>query len=185
MRLIRFFVLYTALALGANAAAADTAALAALRDGDMRKLNFHEAPRPVPEITLLDAEDGERSLSEYLGRYVVLNFWATWCAPCRHEMPSLDRLEAEFGGDGFAVVPVATGRNSLAGIHRFFEEAEIAHLPILRDTRQELAREMGVLGLPVTVILNPEGQEIARLIGDAEWDSDSARAIVAALVAGG
>jgi thiol-disulfide isomerase/thioredoxin len=185
MRLIRFAVLYTALALGANAAAADTAALEALRDGDMRKLNFHTEAKAIPEVTLLDAEDGTHTLAEYHGRHVVLNFWATWCAPCRHEMPSLDRLEAAFGGDGFAVVPVATGRNSVAGIHRFFEEAEIAHLPILRDTRQELAREMGVLGLPVTVILNPEGQEIARLIGDAEWDSDSAKAIVAALLAGG
>ncbi len=182
MRLIRSAVLYTALALGANAAVADTAALEALREGDMRKLSFHEAPRDIAEVTLVDAEDAPQSLTQYLGRYVVLNFWATWCPPCRHEMPSLDRLEAAFGGEGFAVVPVATGRNSVAGIRRFFEEAEIAHLPILRDPRQELARAMGVLGLPVTVILNPEGQEIARLVGDAEWDSVSAKAIVEALL---
>ncbi len=172
-------VLYTAFLLGANVAAAD---VAALRDGDMKKLALHEAPVPLPEVVLLDAADGEHSLAEYRGKWVVLNFWATWCAPCRHEMPSLDRLQAAL--PEIAVVPVATGRNSVTGIEKFFEEAEIKLLPILRDPKSELARPMGVMGLPVTVILNPEGQEVARLIGDAEWDSDSAKAIMAALVAG-
>jgi preprotein translocase subunit Sec61beta len=83
-----------------------------------------------------------------------------------------------------AVVPVATGRNAVAGIQRFFEEEAIVNLPILRDPTSELARGMSVMGLPVTVILNPVGQEVARLIGDAEWDSASAKAIMAALVAG-
>jgi thiol-disulfide isomerase/thioredoxin len=172
-------VLYTAFLIGANAASAD---VASLRDGDMKKLAFHEAPVTIPDVVLLDAEDGERSLADYRGKWVVLNFWATWCAPCRHEMPSLDRLQAAM--PEIAVVPVATGRNAVAGIERFFGEVGIAHLPILRDPRSELARGMGVMGLPVTVILNPEGQEVARLIGDAEWDSASAKAIMAALVAG-
>ena len=172
-------VLYTAFLIGANPGWAD---VAALRDGDMKKLALHEAPVDIPEVVLLDAQDGEHSLSDYKGKWVVLNFWATWCAPCRHEMPSLDRLQAAL--PEIAVVPVATGRNAVAGIERFFGEVGIANLPILRDPRSELARGMGVMGLPVTVILNPEGQEVARLIGDAEWDSDSAKAIMAALVAG-
>ncbi|WP_128514732.1 TlpA family protein disulfide reductase [Tabrizicola thermarum] len=172
-------VLYTALILGANPGWTD---VAALRDGDMKKLMLHEAPVPVPESALLDAEDGTHSLADYRGKWVVLNFWATWCAPCRQEMPSLDRLQAAM--PEIAVVPVATGRNAVEGIRRFFEQAEVKGLPILRDPTSELARAMHVLGLPVTVILNPEGQEVARLIGDAEWDSDSARAILAALVAG-
>jgi thiol-disulfide isomerase/thioredoxin len=172
-------VVYTAFLLGANAALAD---VAALRDGDMKKLAFHEAPVALPEVGLVDAEDAPRSLAEFRGKWVVLNFWATWCAPCRHEMPSLDRLQAAM--PEIAVVPVATGRNSVTGIERFFSEESIQNIPILRDPTSELARGMHVLGLPVTVILNPEGQEIARLIGDAEWDSDSAKAILAALVAG-
>ena len=172
-------VLYTAFILGANVAAAD---VAALREGDMKKLALHDTPAPIPEAVLLDAADAEHSLAKYKGKWVVLNFWATWCAPCRHEMPSLDRLQAAM--PEIAVVPVATGRNPVTGIERFFAEAEIKTLPILRDPKSELARGMAVMGLPVTVILNPEGEEVARLIGDAEWDSPSAKAIMAALVAG-
>ncbi len=172
-------VLYTALTLGANGAAAD---VGALRDGDMKKLALHDAPLALPDVVLLDASDGEHSLTNFKGKWVVLNFWATWCAPCRYEMPSLDRLQAAM--PEIAVVPVATGRNSVTGIEKFFAEAGVTSLPILRDPSSELARGMGVMGLPVTVILNPEGQEVARLIGDAEWDSASAKAIMAALVAG-
>ncbi|MGC9368642.1 MAG: TlpA family protein disulfide reductase [Paracoccaceae bacterium] len=185
MSLFRSAVLYTALALGANAAFADNAALEALRDGDMKKLSFHADAKPVPEAELLDAEGGAQSLEQYRGKVVVLNFWATWCAPCRKEMPSLDRLQAELGGDDFAVVTVATGRNSVTAIRKFFEETGVESLPVLRDPQQALAREMAVLGLPITVILDREGNEIARLRGDAEWDSDSAKAIVQALVTGG
>jgi thiol-disulfide isomerase/thioredoxin len=172
-------VLYTALTLGANPAAAD---VAALRDGDMKKLALHSEPVPVPEAVLLDAADAEHSLADYRGKWVVLNFWATWCAPCRREMPSLDRLQAAM--PGIAVVPVATGRNAVTGIERFYAEAGIMLLPILRDPKSELAHGMGVMGLPVTVILNPGGQEVARLIGDAEWDSDSAKAVLGALTEG-
>jgi thiol-disulfide isomerase/thioredoxin len=172
-------VLYTALMLGANPAAAD---VSALREGDMKKLMLLGEPVAVPEAVLLDAEDGEHALADYKGKWVVLNFWATWCAPCRREMPSLERLQAAM--PELAVVPVATGRNAVEGIRRFFDEAGVKALPILRDPQSKLAHAMGVMGLPVTVILNPEGQEVARLIGDADWDSDSAKAVLGALVAG-
>ena len=172
-------VLYTALMLGANAGLAD---VASLRDGDMKKLMLLDAPAPVPEAVLLDAEDAEHALADYKGKWVVLNFWATWCAPCRHEMPSLDRLQTAM--PEIVVLPVATGRNAVEGIKRFFDEAGVKGLPVRRDPQSDLARAMHVMGLPVTVIINPEGQEVARLIGDAEWDSDSAKAVLGALVAG-
>lgn len=171
-------VLYTALALGANPAAAD---VADLRSGDMKKLAFHSTPVDLKDVVLLDADDNPASLKAYRGKWVVLNFWATWCAPCRHEMPSLDRLQAAL--PQIAVVPVATGRNAVPGIEAFYAEAAIANLPILRDPTSDLSRASSVLALPVTLILNPQGQEVARLIGDADWNSDSAQAIMAALAA--
>ncbi|MDP5345689.1 MAG: TlpA family protein disulfide reductase [Paracoccaceae bacterium] len=184
MNLVRCAMLYAGFALCANAALADQAAVEALRKGDMEKLVFVSPAKPLPDAVLLDADDAPQSLEKYRGTWVVLNFWATWCAPCRAEMPSLDRLQAMMG-DTVAVVPVATGPNSLRAITDFYNKAEIKNLPVLRDPKQALAARMAVMGLPLTVILNPEGQEIARLIGDAEWDSDSARAILDALVRDG
>lgn len=192
MRLLRQIVLYTALALGANTAlaadvaadTADVAVLEALRDGDMKKLNFHSTPQPVSDTAFATWEGGEGRLSDYAGKYVVLNFWATWCAPCRKEMPQLSQLQAELGGDAFEVVTIATGRNPPQAMQRFFEEIGVDNLPLHMDPKQALAREMAVMGLPITLILNPEGQEIARMRGDADWSSDSAKAIVSALIAG-
>ena len=184
MSWLRFVVLYTALALGANTAAADVAMLEGLREGTIKKLNFHSEPAPVPEAALVDLEENPRSLSEFHGKYVVLNFWATWCAPCRKEMPGLDALQAELGGETFEVVTVAVGRNPLPAIKKFFGETGVENVVALRDPKMVLSRSMAVLGLPVTVILNPEGQEIARMRGDADWSSDSAKAIVSALIAG-
>lgn len=172
-------VLYTALAIGANAALAGD--IEALREGDMRKLAIHETPVDIPAAVFLDAHDAEVPLAQWQGKWVVLNFWATWCAPCRKEMPSLLRLQQAM--PELAVLPVATGRNAVEGIERFYEEAGVQALPILRDPKSELARPMGVMGLPVTVILNPQGQEVARLIGDAEWDSAHAQTILKAMMA--
>ena len=183
MRKIWSAVLYTALALAANPVLADIDGAKALREGTMKKLIFHPAPKPVSEIPFQTPDGTEKTLADYKGKVVVLNFWATWCAPCRKEMPALDRLQAEFGGENFEVVTIATGRNAVPGIRKFFEEVDVTNLPILLDPRQTLAREMSVLGLPITLILNPEGEEIARLLGDAEWDGESAKAIVAALLA--
>ena len=177
----RLAVLYTALLVSANLGVAGEDP-SALRDGDMKKLAIHATPVALADIPIVDAHDVALSLSDYHGKWVVLNFWATWCAPCRHEMPSLDRLQVAM--PEIAVLPVATGRNAMPGIVKFFEEANIANLPILRDPKSELARSAGVLGLPVTLILNPQGEEVARLIGDAAWDSESAKAVLAAFAAG-
>lgn len=173
-------VLYTGLALGANPAAAQD--VSALLTGDMAKLTLAE-PVALPEAALLSMTDEEASLAAFRGQWVVLNFWATWCGPCREEMPSLDRLQAAM--PDLAVVPVATGRNPPEVIARFWEEAAIAHLVTLRDPKSLLARQIGVAGLPVTLILNPEGQEVGRLIGDAAWDGAEAQAVLKALMAGG
>lgn len=187
MRWIAFAVLYLATAVGANADTANTPmrdipALEALREGQMIKLQFHPEPRDGSGLPFALPDDSQASLADYAGKIVVLNFWATWCAPCRKEMPGLDRLNTEFGGPDFAVVTLATGRNSVAGIAKFFSDTGLESLPQYRDIQQGIAREMAVPGLPTTVILDRSGREIARLTGDAEWDTPSAKAILAALI---
>ncbi len=181
--MLRLIVLYTALCLGANAAVA--ADLAALKTGAMGKLVVYDAPLATPaDLPFLDAEGGEHRLSDYRGKVVLLNLWATWCAPCRKEMPSLDRLQAAMGGEAFQVVTLATGRNSPAKIAAFFETAGVTQLPAFLDEKQSISRAMGVMGLPVTVLIDAEGREVARLIGGAEWDSPEAQALISALIGG-
>ena len=177
-------LLYTSLALGANTAGADMSTIEAMREGDMKKLVFLSEPTAVSDAPFnLEDDAGEGRLSDYRGKYVLLNFWATWCAPCRKEMPMLAELQDEFGGETFEVVTLATGRNSPQGIVKFFAETGITNLPRHQDPKQNVAREMGVFGLPITVIIDPDGNEIARLRGDADWASDNAKAIIAAILA--
>ncbi|MEM1130077.1 MAG: TlpA disulfide reductase family protein [Pseudomonadota bacterium] len=170
------------LATAVSAEAPSIADLEALREGSMKKLVFHTEPEPIEIGAFVDLEGGAHALSDYRDKVVVLNFWATWCAPCREEMPYLDALQGEMGGEDFQVLAVATGRNSPTGLRRFWEETEIENLTLFEDPKQALAREMAVLGLPVTVILDREGNEIARLRGEADWNSDSAKAIIAAML---
>ena len=177
---------YTALAAGANPTRAEEArdfsAVEALRDGSLRKLIF-AAPQEVPDLAFTDSAGAEHRLSDWQGKWLVVNFWATWCAPCRKEMPGLDALQSEFGGDQFEVLTIATGRNPIPAVQRFFDEVKVTHLPQLLDPTSQLARQMAVLGLPLTVLIDPEGHEVARLIGDADWSGESARAIVTELLA--
>lgn len=182
MKIIWSLVLYIALALGANGAFADKAAIEALRTGDMKKLNFHAAPKPVTTSAFEAAGGGTGTLADYKGKYILLNFWATWCAPCRHEMPMLSDLQTQLGSDQFAVVTLATGRNPLPAMQKFFAKIGVDNLPLHRDPTSRIAREMGVFGLPITLILNPDGLEIARLQGDAEWNSPAAKAILQAVI---
>ena len=97
-------------------------------------------------------------------------------------MPHLSELQSEFGGDDFEVLTIATGRNSPAGIAKFFEEIGVDNLPRHQDPRQSLAAQMGIFGLPITVLIDPDGREIARLRGDADWASDNAKAIITTIL---
>ena len=181
MRKLGLALLYTAAVTLANPATADIAAAQDALDGSMRKLVFHADPKPAGDSDFTTFEGAPLNLSDWQGKWVVVNFWATWCAPCRKEMPMLAELQDEFGGEDFEVVTIATTRNPPQAMQAFFEEIGVTNLPLHRDPGSTLAREMAVLGLPVTVILNPEGDEIARLRGDADWASDSAKAMLRAL----
>lgn len=180
MRKIFWFVLYTAVAFGANPVTANP--LDALRQGEMRNFNLID-PVPVPDVPVQSLDGQEMRIADLKGKVVLLNFWATWCVPCKTEMPALDRLEKSLGGETFAVIPVATGRQAPASIEKFFSEAKIESLPIWIDSKPPLARAMGVSGLPTTLLIDKTGNERGRLVGPAEWDSPEARALIEALIA--
>ncbi len=174
---------FVALKPTATAETRDFSAVVDMRDGDMRKLNFHTTPKDVSQNTFITDDGGEATLADYKGKVVLLNFWATWCAPCRHEMPMLSELQSELSGDDFEVVTLATGRNMVPAMQKFFDEIGVSNLPLHRDPKQAVAREMAVFGLPATIIMDREGREIARLQGDADWSSENARAILLAVIA--
>ncbi len=175
--MLRWLVLYTALGIGANAALAGEIDWQAAHDGGLAKL-VQTDPTPVPDTSFTDPEGGTHSLADYRGKVVLLNFWATWCAPCREEMASLDALQAELGGDDFQVVAIAAGHNPAPAIEKFLTEAKITNLPVLLDPRQGLARGMGVMGMPVTILIDRDGNEIARLIGGADWASEASKTLI-------
>lgn len=177
-------ILYGAISLTANVvdatelSAADITSLKELRHGDMAKLIVHAAPRDRIAETFRDLHGNPVTLADYSGKVVVLNIWATWCPPCRAEMPSLDRLAGEMEGKDFAVIPLSTDRGGVERVAQFFDDIHIENLKVMHDRSGKVARQAGVLGLPVTLILDREGREIARVLGDAEWDSPEAQAIL-------
>jgi thiol-disulfide isomerase/thioredoxin len=181
MRKLKSVLLYTALGLLANIGQAETADLGSLLEGDMRKLTLHSEPKATSNVAFTSTDGAELTLADYAGKTILVNFWATWCAPCRKEMPQLAALQTQLGGDNFEVLTIATGRNPRPAMEAFFKEIGVDNLPLHTDARQSLARSMGVLGLPVTVIIGADGLEIGRLLGDADWASESAVALLTAI----
>jgi thiol-disulfide isomerase/thioredoxin len=179
-------LLYGAITLAANAAPALTPAqraeLEALRAGDMAKLVVRDAPLPPIEAAFHGPEGRQMTLAEHAGKVVLLNIWATWCAPCRAEMPALDRLAGALEGPEFEVIALSTDRAGPARVAQFFADNGIRNLEIALDPSGRLAAEAGVLGLPVTLILDREGREIARMLGDAAWDGPEARALIGRVI---
>jgi thiol-disulfide isomerase/thioredoxin len=139
-------------------------------------------PKPVPELTFFDAEGDEVRLADFRGKVVVLNLWATWCAPCRREMPSLDRLQAKFGGAGLEVIALSLDGGDVAKAREFFAELGIASLAVYQDPQARAGRALGAPGLPTTIVINRAGREVGRLLGPAEWDSAEALAVIKALL---
>lgn len=181
--MLRLLAFYTALLLGVNGAHAEGVDWQGLRDAGLTRMAPSETPEPVPDIAFTDREGNEMRLTDWQGKVLLVNFWATWCAPCREEMPSLDALQAEMGGDDFEVLTIAAGRNPLPAIDKFFNEQEITGLPVLRDERQHLSRALGVMGLPVTILIDRDGNEVGRVIGDIDWNSEQVRDLISQMTA--
>ena len=150
----------------------------ALSQGQMAAFVFRKTPESLPEVKFQDAAGRERALADWRGKIVLLNLWATWCLPCRKEMPALDRLQREMGSDKFEVLALSVDRTGLAGARKFLDEAKVEKLALYADSTARMANTLRAAGLPATLLLDREGREIGRLLGPAEWDGEDAKRLI-------
>jgi thiol-disulfide isomerase/thioredoxin len=153
-----------------------------LSRGTMAAFVFKRSPEVLPDVRFEDASASERSLAQWRGKVVLLNLWATWCLPCRKEMPALDRLEKELGSDRFEVVAVSVDRAGLTGARKFLADTQVEQLKLYADPSARLAAELRAVGLPATLLIDAEGREVGRLLGGAAWDSEDAKRLVRSLL---
>ena len=123
-------------------------------------------------ITFLDSNEKIIKLSDYRGKLILLNFWATWCGPCKEEMPSLDNLKNNPILDNIEIFPINVGKDSLEKSNKFFEELNIENLNIYFDNNVTLAKDLTLRGIPTTIIINKEGKEFARVIGSINFSDE-------------
>jgi thiol-disulfide isomerase/thioredoxin len=142
-------------------------------------------PRPVPPLAFVDGEGAARTLADFKGRVVLLNIWATWCVPCRAEMPALDRLQAELGGPDFQVVALSIDRKGIEVVKPFYVELGLGSLGIYLDRSGTAARALGTVGVPTTLLIDREGRELGRKLGPAQWDEPAAVALIRRAIEGG
>ena len=131
-------------------------------------------PRPVPELHFVDGASQSRTLGDFRGKVVLLNLWATWCLPCRQEMPALARLQAHLGGPEFEVLALAIDKKGLPAVQAFYAELGLKALAIYVDGSERAASQLGALGLPTTLLVDAQGNEIGRAMGPREWDAPAA-----------
>jgi thiol-disulfide isomerase/thioredoxin len=137
--------------------------------GALAKLKAEEA-KSVPPVSFVDDHGTAHTLTEFRGRYVLLNLWATWCAPCVRELPALSHLQAALGPKRLSIVPVSVGRDTAAETAAFLKQHK-AELPVYIDTKSAFLHTFGAFGLPLTVLIDPQGREIARASGAVHWDA--------------
>jgi thiol-disulfide isomerase/thioredoxin len=151
-----------------------------LSTGEMAAFVFRSEPQALPGIKFQDAQGKERTLADWRGKVVLLNLWATWCLPCRKEMPALDRLQKALGSDTFEVVALSVDRKGLEASRKFLDETKVERLALYVDPTARINTELRALGLPVTLLIDPQGREVGRLLGPAEWDSEDALRLIRA-----
>lgn len=173
---------------GPCAAARDTAGrLKPLAKGEVAALLAADEPQDIRDLGFIGTNGQPTTIASYAGKPILLNLWATWCLPCRAEMPALDRLQAEKGGDRFQVVTVNIDVGDPRKPADFLAETGITHLPDNRDPRMKLFSDLKsrtlAFGMPTTLLVDGKGCQVAAMHGPAEWDSPEALALVDALIA--
>jgi thiol-disulfide isomerase/thioredoxin len=168
--------------------AAEPAAAAAATEPQsgtgLERLVHVKPAKDLPEISITDAGGAAHKLSEWKGKVVLVNLWATWCAPCKREMPSLSRLQAKLGGADFTVLPVSLDRGGADKPQHYLKSSKLDNLPLYLDGANALLQTLTAPGLPLSVLLDREGREVARMAGPAEWDSAEAETLIKEIIAG-
>ncbi len=144
-------------------------------EGDLRKFIFSDGAKARPNPLVLDMDENVVEIDSN-DDILVINFWATWCAPCKKEMPSLNNLAENMKYDDVRIITVASGRNSKEAIESFFSDYSLVNLNKFRDPKGKIAMSYGVTALPTTVVIDPSGKEIGRIIGDIDWNTENIRA---------
>ena len=153
-----------------------------LSRGEMAAFVFRKDPEAPAEFTFTDSTGAQRTLGDWKGKVVLLNLWATWCAPCVKEMPSLDRLQKELGSNKFEVVALSVDRAGAEGSRKFFDRVGVKSLNIYVDPTSRTTTQLKAVGLPATLLIDAKGREVGRLTGPAEWDSEDAKRLIAAVL---
>ena len=155
-----------------------------LTHGEVAAVKVADEARKLPELVFHDASGQPKSLADWRGRTVLLNLWATWCVPCRKEMPALDALQAKLGGPDFEVVAVNIDTRNLEKPKNWLREAGVDHLAYYSDANAKVFQDLKAvgkaIGMPTTLLVDPNGCEIASLAGPAEWASDDGLKLVSA-----
>ncbi len=151
-----------------------------LNTGEMAAFVFKKEPETLPEVAFSDGKGQPRTLKDWQGRVVLLNLWATWCAPCRKEMPALASLQKELGSEGFEVVALAVDRAGAEAAQKFLTAAKATDLALYIDPTARGATALKAAGMPTTLLIDRQGREIGRLTGAAEWDGADAKRLIRA-----
>jgi thiol-disulfide isomerase/thioredoxin len=160
--------------------------LAPLAHGEVAALTMATAPLRLPNLAFEDAEGKPKKLSDWRGRTVLVNLWATWCVPCRKEMPALEGLQTRLGGANFEVVAVNIDTRDPDKPKNFLKEANLTRLGYFSDQKAKVFQDLKAvgraLGMPTSVLVDAQGCEIATIAGPAEWDSDDAIKLITAAI---
>lgn len=142
--------------------------------GEVAAFIYNKQPLELPVLNFMSPDNQPMTLDAFKGKTILVNIWATWCGPCRHEMPTLDALQAKLGSDKFEVVTINVDRKSADGAAAFFSEIGIKNLKLYADPTTKVMKSLRARGLPLTVLINKQGMAVGRLIGPAEWNSPDA-----------
>ena len=138
---------------------------------DLKKFLFIKEKNKVKSLKIIDSQNNTVEINTER-KILIINFWATWCAPCKKEMPSLNNLAQKFKQEQIEIITIASGRNSIFHIEDFFLKNKIDELPKYRDPSGKTAISYKVIGLPTTIIVNSKGQEVGRILGDIDWQKE-------------